>query len=157
MTVTTDPAGLIAAVTYNGSTTAPSAVGSYPVTATVSDANYQGSASGTLIITYAADLGLANTVSAGPVKPGASLTYTLKLSNRRPHTAQNIRLVDTLDANATFASYKASKGWSCSAIAGVVTCTGVSLASGSSVSIAITVTVKQTTAVGALLSNSAAV
>lgn len=49
-TVTTDPAGLNASVTYNGSATAPSATGSYAVVATVSDANYQGSASGTLTI-----------------------------------------------------------------------------------------------------------
>jgi hypothetical protein len=49
-TLTTDPAGLNASVTYDGSTTAPSATGSYAVVATVSDANYQGAASGTLTI-----------------------------------------------------------------------------------------------------------
>ena len=49
-TVTTDPAGLSVAVTYDGSAAAPSATGSYAVAATVSDANYQGSASGTLTI-----------------------------------------------------------------------------------------------------------
>ncbi len=49
-TVTTDPAGLGVIMTYNGSATAPSATGSYAVVATVSDANYQGSASGTLTI-----------------------------------------------------------------------------------------------------------
>lgn len=49
-TVTTDPAGLNASATYDGSATAPSATGSYAVVATVSEANYQGSASGTLTI-----------------------------------------------------------------------------------------------------------
>ena len=49
-TVTTDPAGLNAAVTYDGSGTAPSATGSYAVVATVSEANYQGLASATLTI-----------------------------------------------------------------------------------------------------------
>ncbi len=49
-TVTTDPAGLSVAVTYDGSVVAPSATGSYAVVATVSDANYQGSAQGTLTI-----------------------------------------------------------------------------------------------------------
>jgi|GEM_PF-977692 exonuclease III len=49
-TVTTDPAGLNASVTYDGSATAPSATGSYAVVATLTEANYQGSASGTLTI-----------------------------------------------------------------------------------------------------------
>ena len=49
-TVTTDPVGLNAAVTYDGSATAPSATGSYAVVATLAEANYQGSASGTLTI-----------------------------------------------------------------------------------------------------------
>ncbi len=49
-TATTNPVGLDVTITYNGSTTAPSAVGSYSVVATVNDANYQGSATGTLTI-----------------------------------------------------------------------------------------------------------
>jgi 2',3'-cyclic-nucleotide 2'-phosphodiesterase (5'-nucleotidase family) len=53
VTVTTSPAGLPVTVTYNGSTTPPSAVGSYTVVATVTDPNYQGSATGTLIISAA--------------------------------------------------------------------------------------------------------
>ncbi|MBB5207401.1 MBG domain-containing protein [Chiayiivirga flava] len=38
------------AITYNGAPTAPSAVGSYAIAATVIDANYTGSTSGTLVI-----------------------------------------------------------------------------------------------------------
>ena len=49
-TVTTDPANLPVSVTYNGSSTIPTAVGTYTVAATVTDANYQGSATGTLTI-----------------------------------------------------------------------------------------------------------
>lgn len=51
VTVTTNPAGLGATVTYNGSTTAPSAVGSYDVVATINDLNYQGT--GTAVMTIA--------------------------------------------------------------------------------------------------------
>ncbi|HEX8337343.1 MAG TPA: MBG domain-containing protein, partial [Pyrinomonadaceae bacterium] len=51
--VTTDPAGLGVEVTYNGSATAPNQPGSYAVIATVVDANYQGTGSGTLTITEA--------------------------------------------------------------------------------------------------------
>jgi hypothetical protein len=47
---TTEPAGLAVTITYDGSSTAPSAIGSYAVIATVDDTNYQGSASGTLEI-----------------------------------------------------------------------------------------------------------
>jgi hypothetical protein len=48
--VTTVPAGLVVSTTYNDSATAPTNAGSYTVVATISDSNYQGSASGTLTI-----------------------------------------------------------------------------------------------------------
>ena len=47
---TTEPAGLTVALTYDGSATAPSAVGSYAVTGTVTEANWQGEATGMLVI-----------------------------------------------------------------------------------------------------------
>jgi hypothetical protein len=50
VTVTTVPAGLSVEVTYEGSPTPPTALGSYAVVATVTDPNYTGSASGTLVI-----------------------------------------------------------------------------------------------------------
>jgi hypothetical protein len=51
--VTTDPAGLGIEVTYNGSNAAPTQPGTYAVAATVVDANYQGTGSGTLTIVEA--------------------------------------------------------------------------------------------------------
>lgn len=50
VTVTTQPLGLTTTVTYNGSTTAPTAVGSYAVVATINQTGYTGSATGTLVI-----------------------------------------------------------------------------------------------------------
>ena len=47
---TSNPAGLNVTVTYNGLTTAPTNVGSYNVVATVDNPNYQGQATGTLVI-----------------------------------------------------------------------------------------------------------
>ena len=47
---TSNPAGLNVTITYNGSTTAPTNVGTYNVVATVDNPNYQGSATGTLVI-----------------------------------------------------------------------------------------------------------
>lgn len=49
-TVTTDPPGLTVALTFNGSTNIPTAAGTYDVVATVTDANYEGTASATFII-----------------------------------------------------------------------------------------------------------
>jgi len=53
-TATTVPAGLTLTLTYNGAGTPPSAAGSYTVLANINEANYSGSASGTLVITGAA-------------------------------------------------------------------------------------------------------
>ena len=56
VSATTSPqAGLAVAITYNGSSTAPTAVGNYSVVATVTTAGYVGSASGTLVIVTAFD------------------------------------------------------------------------------------------------------
>ena len=49
-TATTNPVGLTVAFTYNGATAPPVNVGNYTVIATISDNNYQGSATGTLVI-----------------------------------------------------------------------------------------------------------
>ncbi|HKO16115.1 MAG TPA: MBG domain-containing protein [Gemmatimonadaceae bacterium] len=50
VSVTTDPADLAVSVTYDGASTVPVNGGSYAVVATISDARYEGSASGTLVI-----------------------------------------------------------------------------------------------------------
>jgi hypothetical protein len=52
-TATTNPAGLNVTFTYNGSATEPTAVGSYTVVATINDALYAGTATGTLVISKA--------------------------------------------------------------------------------------------------------
>ena len=48
--VTTDPANLNTVVTYNGSTSLPTAGGSYAVVATINENSYSGSVSGTLVV-----------------------------------------------------------------------------------------------------------
>ena len=53
---TTDPAGKPVGFSYNGSATAPSNAGTYAVVATITDANYTGTASGTLVISAAATI-----------------------------------------------------------------------------------------------------
>jgi rhamnogalacturonan endolyase len=48
--ITTDPAGLNATYTYNGSSTPPHLPGTYDVVATIDDPNYSGTATGQLVI-----------------------------------------------------------------------------------------------------------
>ncbi len=74
-TAITTPAGLTVTFTYNGSSTAPTAAGSYSVVGTISNANYTGSASGTLLIGKA---GLTLTAQASPanVVYGVAVTLT---------------------------------------------------------------------------------
>ena len=50
VTATTSPTGLTVTITYDGSATAPTNAGSYAVVGTISDPNYTGSASGTLVV-----------------------------------------------------------------------------------------------------------
>jgi len=65
--VETTPPGLAVAVTYNGSTSPPIAVGSYPLVATIADPNYSGSANATFqIVNGTGDIAL---VLNGPVDP----------------------------------------------------------------------------------------
>ncbi|HEX8190606.1 MAG TPA: pectinesterase family protein [Pyrinomonadaceae bacterium] len=85
---TTEPAGLPVSVTYNGGTQPPSAIGTYAVVATVNDANYQGTATGTLVIdrtpvavtlsnlvhTYDGTPKAA-AVATNPAGPSVALTY----------------------------------------------------------------------------------
>ncbi|MDD3603832.1 MAG: MBG domain-containing protein, partial [Kiritimatiellae bacterium] len=55
-TATTVPAGLTVDITYDGSTIAPAAVGTYAVTGVVNEVMYQGLQTGTLVVTKAAQI-----------------------------------------------------------------------------------------------------
>jgi len=79
VTVATVPAGLATTVQYDGSTTAPSAVGQYAVTVAVNDSNYQGAANGTLTIYYA-ESSLA-VVTPATVNEGRLVTVPIRLNS----------------------------------------------------------------------------
>ena len=64
--VTTVPAGLTVGLTYDSSATAPSLPGTYAVVATVSDPNYAGSASGSLVISPKAPVFSGYSASSKP-------------------------------------------------------------------------------------------
>jgi hypothetical protein len=73
-TATTTPSGLRVTFSYNGSATIPTGAGSYTVVGTINDANYQGSATGTLVINAATLTYTANVASMtyGSAVPGLS-------------------------------------------------------------------------------------
>ncbi|WP_298433262.1 putative Ig domain-containing protein, partial [Geobacter sp.] len=73
-TATTTPAGKSVTFTYNGSAAAPTAAGSYTVVGTVTDPNYTGSATGTLVIAKATPVITWATPSA--VAVGTALSST---------------------------------------------------------------------------------
>lgn len=98
VSTTVSPEGLPVSVTYDGSSEAPSAVGTYAVTGTVNHALYEGSANGTLQIQNApeaavvtqggADIPSGTPPSAalgtdfGSIRTNASASVTLTLTNR---------------------------------------------------------------------------
>ncbi|MDI1338015.1 MAG: MBG domain-containing protein [Lacunisphaera sp.] len=98
--VTTAPVGLNVVTTYNGTPPAPSAVGSYTVVSTVQEANYVGTASGTLVITQAsATVTLSGLVQAydGTPKPVSVVT-----------SPANLAVTITYNGSATVPTYPGS-------------------------------------------------
>ncbi|HEY3324713.1 MAG TPA: MBG domain-containing protein, partial [Planctomycetota bacterium] len=88
-TVTTTPSGLAVVLKYNDLPTAPKDLGSYPVTATIADANYQGSADGVLIIAApnsAPAIDSPPTISPSQPKAGESVAFSTSASDSNNDT-----------------------------------------------------------------------
>ena len=110
-TASTTPNGLTVNFTYNGNSTAPTAAGSYTVVGTISDANYQGSNTGTLVIGKAAATvtlgslaqtytGSALTATASTTPNGLTVNFTYNGSSTAPTAAGSYTVVGTIsDAN----------------------------------------------------------
>jgi uncharacterized protein with FMN-binding domain len=109
ITATTTPAGLKITYTYNGSTTPPTDADTYQVIATISDANYQGSATATLVITKAtvsnitlsgltaAYDGTPETLTARTIPAGLKVTYTYNGSTTPPTDADTYHVIATIN------------------------------------------------------------
>jgi hypothetical protein len=108
-TASTNPAGLSVNFTYNGSATAPTAVGSYTVVATINDPNYAGTATGTLVISKLAivtmTLGNLNQIYTGlPLSatamtnpPGLAVGITYNGSTTAPTAPSSYAVVATIN------------------------------------------------------------
>ncbi len=83
-----------------------------------------------------ADLALTQTDSPDPVAKGKTVAFNLTVTNKGPGAAKNIVLTDTLPANASFVSIRASRG-SCSGGA-TPTCKLGSLNKGASATVRLT-------------------
>jgi hypothetical protein len=112
VTATTYPSVSTVNITYNGSTTAPTAVGTYPIIATISDATYQGSATGSLVISKATATvslsgltpiydGTAKTVTATTTPSGLAVDITYNSSTSAPTAAGTYPIVATIN-DATY-------------------------------------------------------
>jgi hypothetical protein len=107
VTATTTPAGKTVTFTYDGSATAPINAGSYAVVATINDVNFQGSATGTLIIAKATATvtlgsltqtftGTARNATATTVPAGKTVTFTYNGSATAPIQVGTYTVVGTI-------------------------------------------------------------
>jgi hypothetical protein len=105
---TTTPTGLKVSLTYNGSSTVPTAAGSYTVVGTISDPNYQGTATGTLVIGKAAATvtlinlwhsydGTAKAASATTTPAGIKVIITYNGGSAHPTAVGTYAIVGTID------------------------------------------------------------
>jgi len=126
VTATTDPPGLLYQITYEGSTTAPVNAGTYAVEALITDPNYQGGDSGTLVVNKAAatvfltnltqsydgtpkavtvtttpeGLATAVTYDGSPTEPSATGSYAVVATVTDPNhegTANGTLVIENLD------------------------------------------------------------
>jgi len=100
-----------------------------------------------------ADLSISKTDLADPVSPGASLSYSLAVSNAGPAVASGVTVTDALPSGTAFVSATGT-GWTCGVSLGTVTCTRASLSVGPAPLISLAVTVPSAPGV---LSNTASV
>ena len=107
-TATTTPSGLTVNVTYDGSGTAPTNAGSYAVVGTISDTNYQGSASGTLSVAKATATvtlgslsqtynGSARVATATTTPSGLTVEFTYDGSGTAPTNAGSYAVVGAVN------------------------------------------------------------
>ena len=116
VSATTSPPGLAVNFTFAGSASLPTLAGNYPVVATISDATYQGSATGTLVIGYAINFTVThgniigansgeirpkNTLVSLTANPNADYSFASWTGNIPGGTASTNPLSVTMDGHKT--------------------------------------------------------
>ena len=112
-TAVTTPTGLTVSFTYNGTANAPTNAGNYTVVGTVSDVNYIGNATGTLVVSKSAAsvslgslvqtyTGNSRSASAVTTPTGLTVSLTYNGTSNAPTNAGNYTVVGTVnDVNYT--------------------------------------------------------
>jgi len=112
-TATTTPVGKTVTFTYDGSSTPPTNAGSYVVVGTITDTNYAGTTTGSLVVAKAAGSvslaslsqtydGTARMATATTTPVGRTVTFTYNGSSTTPMNAGSYAVVGTIsDTNYT--------------------------------------------------------
>jgi uncharacterized repeat protein (TIGR01451 family) len=112
----------------------------------------------TSIAPAVADISVTKVDTPDPVQTGATLSYSITVTNNGPNTATNASWTDTLPAGTTFVSLSSVSGWGCTepdpGDVGTVNCTNPSFAVGSAI-FTLVVRVAPTVPAGSTISNSA--
>ncbi len=93
VTATTTPSGLSVNITYNASTTPPTAAGSYSVVATANSADYNATANGTFLIAKAPTV-VSLLSSVNPVLITNSITFTATVTSTVGMPAGTLNFLD---------------------------------------------------------------
>jgi uncharacterized repeat protein (TIGR01451 family) len=140
-TIATLPVGAANPITINA--TAPPTVATLVNTATVSSTTADptpanNTSTNTLNVVASADLSISKTTSTATAFGGNPISYTIAVTNNGPTPATSVSVTDTLQAGATFISATGT-GWTCNAVANVVTCTTPTLNVGAAPPITLTI------------------
>jgi uncharacterized repeat protein (TIGR01451 family) len=145
LTATLNPAATGSLANTAAITLAPGATDPTPTNNTASDTD---------TLTPRADLSVAQSDSPDPVAPGATLTYTLQVTNLGPSSSTGMTLLDPLPPGVSFVSSNPG-GPTCTLAASLVTCHLGGLGPAASQTVTLVVTVAPATS--GPLSNTASV
>jgi len=119
------------------------------------------SASASVQSAVLADPAITKTLAPAVPQPGATLQYTIVVTNNGPSDAASVTMTDVLPAALRFTSLSSPGGWSCSTPApganGTITCSIASLAAASNATFTLTVLIDPGTPVGTAINNTATV
>jgi uncharacterized repeat protein (TIGR01451 family) len=110
-----------------------------PTASDVNIANNTSTATTIVASPSQADVAILKTAAPQPVDQGATLTYTLQVTNNGPAVAQNVNVSDPLPSAVTFVSVATTQG-TCTQSAGTVSCSLGSVSVGGLVIITINTT-----------------
>ena len=109
-TATTTPAGLVVTITYNGSISPPVEVGTYAVVATINDARYQGTQTGSMVITTGVSSPALLTGTMVITNTGSGYQMAITEKNSGGTTAANLQVTSATLGAATGTPIPASFG-----------------------------------------------